>query len=238
VRVRAEFAPGPLPRRAAPPRDWPRDPRTTTAVVIDVLRATTTLSVALDNGARAVIPVASPEAALAIRAREPGALLCGERQGLRIPGFDLGNSPAEYAAEVVANRTLIFASTNGSLALLAAAGCRRRLLAAFVNVAAVLRALAGERFVLLLCAGKEGRFAIEDAACAGMIAAALAARGASIEGGAARAALALAPRDATAVRTLVQGASHARTLRALHASFAGDVQRCATLDGIDRAIEI
>jgi phosphosulfolactate phosphohydrolase-like enzyme len=139
------------------------------AVVVDVLRATTTLTVALGPGALRVLAAATPEQASALRAGHPGALLCGERGGLRIDGFDLGNSPFEYPVPVVAGRTLIFASTNGSQALLAAAAARRRLLAAFVNARAVVERLAGERAVVIVCAGSSGRFAIEDAGCAGLL---------------------------------------------------------------------
>ena len=216
------------------PRGWPRDARRISAVVIDVLRATTTLTVALAHGARRVVPVAGPEQAFAWRARDPGVLLCGERHGLKVQGFDLGNSPAEYGAAAVAGRTLVFASTNGSRAMLACAGCGKRLLGAFVNASAVVESLAGMPFVRLVCAGKEGRFALEDAACAGWLCEALAARGARVEGEEARLARALAPRDAGGIRALLQGSAHVRTLRALSPAFARDVEYCAALDRIDR----
>src|SRR2546426_7943456 len=77
----------------------PRDgavPPSAVAVVIDVLRATSTLSVARAHGAARIVPAVSPEAATALRRRHPDALLCGERESLKIPGFDLGNSPLEY----------------------------------------------------------------------------------------------------------------------------------------------
>ncbi len=237
MRVRVDLVPDLEPDPDAMPRGWPRDARSITAVVIDVLRATTTLSLALANGAQRVIPVASPAEAFAVKAGDAQTLLCGERAGLRIPGFDLGNSPDEYDAATVAGRALVFASTNGSRALLACARCGRRLLGAFVNASAVVRSLAGARFVTLVCAGREGRFALEDAACAGFIAAALARDGARVEGGAARLALALAPRGAAEVRALVQGASHGRYLRALGPEYARDVERCGALDLLDRAFE-
>ena len=91
-----------------------------TAVVVDVLRATSVLTLARLHGARAILAAGTPGEALALRARHPGALLCGERDGRRITGFDLGNSPFEYGFETVGGRALIFASTNGSQALLAA----------------------------------------------------------------------------------------------------------------------
>ena len=207
-------------------------------MVIDVLRATTTLTVALGHGARRVHPVATPEAARAAREALPGALLCGEREGLRIEGFDLGNSPFEYPVTRVAGRTLIFASTNGSLAMLAAAACRRRTLAAFVNLGAVVERLAGERAVVIVCAGKLGRFALEDAACAGLLCERLARTGAAFEGPEAKLARSLAPRDAAETRSLVQGSSHGRYLRSLGPEFARDVEFAGALDALDQAFDL
>ena len=215
-------------------RGWPRDERRLTAVVIDVLRATTTLTVALAHGAARVIPVAGVEPAFARRALEPGSLLCGERDGLKVPGFDLGNSPAEYGPGAVKGRTLVFASTNGSRAMIACAGFGTRFLGAFVNASAVVEALGRRPFVRLVCAGKEGRFALEDAACAGWLCAALEARGARVEGEEARLARTLAPRDAAGILPLLQGTGHGRTLRALSPAFARDVEFCAELDRVGR----
>jgi 2-phosphosulfolactate phosphatase len=208
------------------------------AVVVDVLRASTTLTVALGHGARRVVPAATPEEAFALRRGLPGSLLCGERDGRRIEGFDLGNSPFEYAVPVVAGRTLLFASTNGSLALRATAGARRRLLAGFVNLRAVEERLGAEPDVEVVCAGKLGGFALEDAACAGLLCRRLLARGARLEGGAAELASSLAPADAEEVRALVQGSSHGRYLRALGPEFARDVEFCAALDVLDQAFEV
>jgi 2-phosphosulfolactate phosphatase len=236
VRVRVDLVSGADATREDV-RGWPGDPRSECAVVIDVLRATTTLTVAFTHGAKRVVPVASPEEAMARRAREPGSLLCGERGGLRIPGFDLGNSPDEYTFQAVSGRTLVFASTNGSRAMLACAACGTRLLGAFINAAAVVSALGSRPFVRLACAGREGRFALEDTAFAGWLCETLAARGARIEGEAARFALALAPRDQASIRALLEGSAHGRTLRALSPEFARDVEFCAGLDRVDRAYE-
>ena len=205
------------------------------AVAIDVLRATTTLSLARANGAARIVPFASTAEAIAFRAAHPGTLACGERDGRIVPGFDLGNSPFEYTRERVAGRTLAFASTNGSLALLAGARARRRVLGSFVTLSAVVEALAGERDVWLVCAGKLGRFALEDAACAGTIAVRLQARGAVFVGDGARLAATLACADAGAVRATVEGADHGRWLASLGEGFTADVTACATLDGAGQA---
>jgi 2-phosphosulfolactate phosphatase len=213
-------APGSLPPEAC-------------AAAIDVLRATTTLGRARVNGAARIEPFADPEAALAFRDGHPGTLACGERDGRIVPGFDLGNSPGEYARERVAGRTLAFASTNGSRALLAAARCRRRWLASFANLSAVVDVVAGESDVWLVCAGKLGRFALEDAACAGTIAARLVTRGATLANDAARLAAALACTSASEVSALVAGSDHGRWLTSLGEPFAADVRECAALDSLD-----
>jgi len=213
-------------------------PRTTAAVIVDVLRATSALSFALANGAAGIRPAATPGQALAMRDRDREALLCGERDGRILPGFDLGNSPAEYAREVVAGRTLIFASTNGSIAMLAARRARRRVLGAFVNATAVVSAVAAEPRVSIVCAGMRGGFGLEDAGFAGWLVRALEARGTRLEGAAARLAAGLAPRDGAEVRAMLEGSVHGRYLRSLGGEFLRDVARCAEIDVLDRAFEV
>lgn len=142
-----------------------------TVVVIDVLRATTTLVHALAAGAREVVPCGTIDEArqAAARLADQKPLLGGERGGVRIEGFDLGNSPDEYRAEAVAGRTLVFTTSNGTRAMLRARQARRILLAAFVNRAAALAALAGEDSVDLLCAGTHGEVTGEDVLLAGAL---------------------------------------------------------------------
>lgn len=140
-----------------------------TAVVIDVLRATSSIVEALANGARAIFPTDSIEHAMELRASldREGTLLCGERKGLRIDGFDLGNSPSEFAGDAVADKQLIMTTTNGTRAFQAAQGADRILAASFLNLGAVADALAEDRRVVVVCSGKEGRFSLDDAICAG-----------------------------------------------------------------------
>jgi 2-phosphosulfolactate phosphatase len=213
-------------------------PARATALVVDVLRATTVLTVARAHGARRVVAAATPEEARALHARLPGALLCGEREGRRLAGFDLGNSPFEYDAATVAGRTLVFASTNGSQALRASAGARRIVPGAFVNAGAALAAVAADDEIAVVCAGRLGGFSLEDAACAGWLAARLAGRGAKLVGEAAAFARALAPRDAAEARALVQGSAHGRYLRSLGPEYARDVEFCAGLDTVGEAFEL
>ena len=141
--------------------------------VIDVLRASTSIAVALANGARAIVPFASGEEAVE-RIKQldrSDARLAGEQKLRPIPGFDLGNSPTEFTAEAVGGKTILMATTTGTAAILAAQGARDIVVASFVNfsaVTAMLRAaLRADADVAIVCAGQERRFTLEDGGCAG-----------------------------------------------------------------------
>jgi 2-phosphosulfolactate phosphatase len=142
------------------------------AVAIDVLRATTTIVHALAAGCAAVIPCAEvDEAKEAAAELRPGkVLLGGERGGVLIPGFDLGNSPREYTAKACKKATLVFTTTNGTRAIVRAAEAERVLIAAFVNYSAVCELLRTDaRPVHIVCAGREGEPGLEDTLLAGAI---------------------------------------------------------------------
>jgi len=151
----------------------PDDLRGGIAVVIDVLRASTTIVHALANGARSVIPVGEVEAARQTRSAGLAGelLLGGEREGKRIEGFDLGNSPLAYTKDVVEAKTIVFTTTNGVRAMLCAKRAERVLVGAFVNAGAVVRLLVEtHKPVHLVCAGTDGRISAEDVLCAGALA--------------------------------------------------------------------
>jgi 2-phosphosulfolactate phosphatase len=139
------------------------------AVVIDVLRATSTIIQALASGAKEVVPCLEVAEAMELARKCDRAVLGGERGGRQIPGFDLGNSPAEYSPEAVGGKTVIFTTTNGTRALERCRPARRVLIGAFVNFSAVCRELAGEEHVSLVCAGTDGHVTREDALFAGAI---------------------------------------------------------------------
>jgi 2-phosphosulfolactate phosphatase len=148
-------------------------------IVLDVVRATSSIVAALANGARAVVPAATPDEALRVakNLERDDVLLAGERGGHRIDGFDLGNSPIEMDAETVADKTLVMATTNGTGALVAAEPGRPVLVAAITNFSAVV-ARAKEELkesgeLTVLCSGRERMFALEDAYVAGRIVKAL-----------------------------------------------------------------
>lgn len=147
------------------------------AVVIDVLRATTTIIHALAAGAEVVIPCSEVEEAFAIRDRV-GAQKCvlgGERHGLLIEGFDLDNSPFSYTPESVGGKTVVFTTTNGTRALAACRSAASVLVAGFVNRSAVVERLKADgRPVWIVCAGTDGYVTAEDVLVAGALASDLA----------------------------------------------------------------
>jgi 2-phosphosulfolactate phosphatase len=146
-----------------------------TVFVIDILRAGTTMCAALHHGARAVVPVASTEEALRL-AQTLGSdetVLAGERNALQIPGFALGNSPREMTAEVVRGKTVVMTTSNGTGALLAVANAPHVYLACAANftpaTARAHEAWDRQEDLLVVCAGREQRFALDDAYCAGRL---------------------------------------------------------------------
>ncbi len=139
------------------------------AIVVDVLRATSTLTEALANGALAVYPVLSAEEAVRI-ANSLGrdeSVVCGERGGLPIEGFDLGNSPREFTADAVSGRKLVMTTTNGTRAFIAAQDAAKVVAASFLNLSAAAAAVADAERVVIICAGKEDRFTFDDTLCGG-----------------------------------------------------------------------
>ena len=96
-------------------------------------------------------------------------LLCGERKGLKVEGFDLGNSPAEFTAEVVGGKQLVMTTTNGTRAFAAVEGADRVLAASFMNLSAVVKALEAFRNWSSSVPGRENRFSLDDALCAGIL---------------------------------------------------------------------
>lgn len=140
------------------------------AVVIDVLRATTTIIHALAAGCVDVRPCAEIEQARALagQMRAGRVLLGGERNGKPICGFDLGNSPREYTPQVCRGNSLVMTTTNGTRALLRAAEAERSLVAGFVNFSAVCEQLRVDaRPIHIVCSGTGGEIALEDTLLAG-----------------------------------------------------------------------
>ncbi len=141
------------------------------AIVIDLLRATTTICFALAAGASEVVPFREIEEAR-VAAREAGrrrVLLAGERKGLLIEGFDLGNSPAEFTPDRVEDKRVFLTTTNGTQALHHARLARRVIAASLVNLSAVVESVKDEPRMAILCAGTDGEETLEDILLAGAI---------------------------------------------------------------------
>jgi 2-phosphosulfolactate phosphatase len=140
-------------------------------VVVDVLRTSTTMIAGLTNGAKEIIPTEDVATAGRIgRNSEGQSLLCGERNGKIIEGFNLGNSVKEYSAKVVSGKNLIFSSTNGTPALIKSKFASNCVILGFTNISRVVDYLGElkEDFIIL-CAGRNGEFSLEDTVCAGML---------------------------------------------------------------------
>jgi len=142
-----------------------------TAVMIDVLRASSTIVTALANGARGVIPVADMGAGSKISQSmdTENFLLCGEKDGEKIEGYDLGNSPLEYTPRLINGKTIILNTTNGTKALMRASLARHIVVASFLNLSGVVEYLKDKERIILVCAGWRGRLSLEDLLCAGNI---------------------------------------------------------------------
>ena len=149
-------------------------------VIIDVLRATTSMLYIFNSAARAVYPVGEVGAARIKKEQMPDALLCGERNGVPPPGFDMGNSPVVFKDADLWDRDVILTTTNGTQAVECSKNAELVVTGAFSNASAVagfLHKNAHRLPVYLLCAGTRGAFSIEDFFCAGLIAARLASLG-------------------------------------------------------------
>lgn len=139
-----------------------------TVIVIDVLRATSCIVTAIAGGCREIVPVET--VGQAKQAFEEGNLLGGERSCKKIPGFDLGNSPLEYLKETVKDKRIIMTTTNGTKAIQKALKAENVLIGSMLNGTACIRsALHFKRDIVLLCAGTQHVFALEDGLCAGFL---------------------------------------------------------------------
>jgi 2-phosphosulfolactate phosphatase len=203
--------------------------------VIDVLRASTTIAVALANGARAVVPFESSEEVIT-RAKafeRSDVRLAGERKMFTVPGFDLGNSPIEFTPAAVEGKTVLMSTTNGTSAITAAQGARDVIIASYVNFSAVLSmlraALRGGTGIVIVCAGRERQFALEDAACAGRYSHHIAKRltGVSLNDGA-QACVLIDRKYGDNLLRLFDASAHGRALR--EAGFGEDLAACAAID--------
>ncbi len=202
------------------------------AVVIDVLRATSSIVTALAAGAACVRPVDEVASALAAREEHPGSLLAGERSCRIIPGFDLGNSPASFFLPSMTGREVILATTNGSRALAAAAAASfdRVLAVSLLNIGSAASAVeaADPESLVIICAGTNGSFSLDDALVAGAL---LERLSAVVGDDAAMAARMLYRANRDDVLGLLLRCQAGKNL--VEAGMRGDVEFCARADAFD-----
>lgn len=204
-------------------------------LVVDVLRASTSIVAALHHGARAVIPFGDvDEAITSARLLERSeVVLAGERKMAPIAGFQLGNSPREFTADVVGGKIVVMTTTNGTAALAGTSGAGEVLVGSFANYSAALawlRAAArAGKSITIVCAGTNGRFALEDAICAGRFVRGIARHGIQpVLGDAANVAAIIDRRMGADLPAVLRDSEHGRAL--IEAGLGDDVTHCAALD--------
>jgi 2-phosphosulfolactate phosphatase len=213
----------------------PSDVSGRVVAVIDVLRASTTVAVALANGARQVIPFESAEEVI-LRSKSferRDVRLAGEQRMFAVPGFDFGNSPGEFTRDAVEGKTVLLSTTNGTVALVGVQGARDVVVASYVNFSAalaLLRAAArGGEDVAIICAGRERQFSLEDAACAGRYADQLVGRFPEAQlNDAGQACILIDRQYGDDLARLFKDSAHGQALA--EAGFADDLAMCADID--------
>lgn len=206
------------------------------AVVIDILRMTTTATWLFAEGLEALWVVAEVDDARSL-AKARGLLLLGERQNRALPGFDGGNSPLEYRRAKVGGRGAVLCTSNGSKAVEAVSGAAHLLLGAAVNARAVARrALAvAEREIVLVCAGTNGAFSLDDALGAACILDELRRVEPTLELGDGALMTLATLRGAPALEEGLRSARHGRLL--LEMGFAGDLAFAARVNSLSAVAE-
>ena len=213
----------------------PADMHGRVVVVIDVLRASTSIAVALSNGARNIVPFehADEAAARAKSFERSEVVLAGERRMQPIPGFDLGNSPLEFTPAAVEGKSILFTTSNGTAALVATQGAHDVFVGSYVNLSALLAVLRhpsrAASDVTIVAAGKDRQFSLEDSACAGRFVRGLFDENPTLElNDAAHATMLLDKRYGRNLPRLFKEAEHGRAL--VSAGFEGDLAVCAAVD--------
>ncbi len=206
-----------------------------TTVVIDVLRASSTIVAALQNGAREIIPVASVEFAVKVSGGMFGGqtLLGGERNTKKIEGFALGNSPLEYAKEIIDGKTIVLYTTNGTRAVVKAKFSENLFICSFLNLSAVASHLINlNNNIEILCSGKANNFSMEDTVCAGKLISELQKLTEDIDiTDSARASLALNKSFGKSIVKMLAESEHGKIL--IENNFEEDIKYCSKLNATD-----
>lgn len=199
-----------------------------TVVVIDVLRATSSIITAMGNGAQEVIPVGSIEFAMKISGNLFGGrtLLAGERNTIQIEGFNLGNSPLEFTPETVKDKSVVIYTTNGTKALVKTRFSEQTIVCAFLNLqAAAEYLLRTGKDVEIICSGRNNQFSLEDTVCAGLLIKLLQSLGSYDISDSASAAILLANNYGADISGMMRNSEHGKIL--LENGFAEDIEYCS-----------
>ena len=204
----------------------------TVCIVLDIFRATTCIVTSIANGCKKMIPVLSIEEARLVAAsqKEP-ALFAGERQSLKIEGCNFGNSPFEFSADKVQGQTIIMTTSNGTIAIKATEGAFHTLIGAFLNATAVCqKAKQYEKDIIIVCAGTDGMFSLEDTLCAGLLVKLFSAEGEIVVTDSARGAMLL---YSAAKDGLLETAIHSRNGKRLYdMNRIEDIAYCCQIDTV------
>jgi 2-phosphosulfolactate phosphatase len=206
-----------------------------TTVVIDVLRATSTIITALNNDAKEIVPVASIEFAVKVSGGMFGGqtLLGGERNTKKIEGFALGNSPLEYSKDVVEGRSIVFFTTNGTKTIAKAKFSENLFACSFSNISAVAKQIILlDVNVEIFCSGRNNFFSIEDSICAGMLASKIIKSNPSAElNDSAKAAISLYEKFGSDILKAMNESEHGKIL--IENGFGSDIEYCSSIDLFD-----
>jgi 2-phosphosulfolactate phosphatase len=203
-------------------------------LIVDVLRASTTVATALGNGAKTVIPVEGADEVIN-RSKEfarSQILLAGEQKMHPIAGFDIGNSPQAFTPAVVEGKTILITTTNGTRTLLGVQNARDIVIASYVNFSAVLAlvkvAASSRTDIAIICAGEEGVFTLEDSACAGRYVRAIPKRADIKTNDAAAASMVIEKKYGNNIAKVFKESAHGQALES--AGFGDDLTAAAEVD--------
>lgn len=198
-------------------------------VVVDVLRATSSITAGLATGVKSIFPVAEVEACRALQAQ--GYLAAGERDGKMVEGFSLGNSPFDYMAEQVKGQSIAMTTTNGTLAIHKSRAAKEIVIGSFLNLSAVAKYLEEQTCdVLVVCAGWKGKFNLEDTLFAGALVEKLQ-DSFEYECDSGLAALCLYQTAKDDLMEFMKNSSHFRRLK--HLDVVDDIAFCLSIDHFD-----
>jgi 2-phosphosulfolactate phosphatase len=212
----------------------PSDTAGRLVAIVDVLRASTTVATALGNGAKTVIPLEGPDDVI-VRSKDfarSQIILAGEQKMHSIMGFDLGNSPQSFTRKAVDGKTILITTTNGTRALLGVQGARDIVIASYVNFTVVLAmmkvAASSNTDIAIVCAGDEGSFTLEDAACAGRYVRAIPKRASVVANDAAAASVLIEKKYGDNIAKVFKESTHGQALES--AGFGDDLAAAAEVD--------